>query len=63
MASKTAEKFEGSEHWPEFRNITYVRAYQQEDGTYLVQGQRGDQWEVDGHEFHDNYKPVTPNKS
>jgi hypothetical protein len=63
MASKKEDKYEGSEYWPEFRNVTYVRALQQEDGSYLVQGSRGDQWKVDQSEFHANYKPTTPNKS
>lgn len=62
MASKS-DKYEGSEYWPEFRLVTYVTALQQDDGSYLVQGSRGDQWKVSAHDFHNNYKPTTPNKS
>lgn len=53
----------GSDHWPSFRNVTYVKAIQQDDGSYLVHGARGDVWVVPADEFQANYKPVTPNKS
>jgi hypothetical protein len=55
---------EGSENWPEFRNISYVRAsYDAERDVYVVQGSRGDAWEVAAADFHEYYKPTTPNKS
>jgi hypothetical protein len=54
---------EGSEYWQEFRAVEYVRAKQNADGTYLVHGSRGDVWEVQQQDFHNRYKPVTPNKS
>ncbi len=63
MAKKKEDLYEGSEHWPEFRNVAYVRAFDDGEGDILVQGARGDQWEVDRTEFYANYKPVTPNKS
>ena len=63
MASKKKQDVSGSEHWPVFRNVTYVHAIQKDDGSYLVHGTKGDVWVVSQHDFHTNYKPVTPNKS
>lgn len=66
MATKkeTEALLEGADHWPEFRNVTYVRAlYLEEDGDYLVRGSQGDTWTVDEADFHARYKPTTPNKS
>lgn len=64
MAKKKELKTDGSDYWHEYRNVTYVKAYQEEEeGSYVVLGQRGDVWEVPADEFHANYKPVTPNKS
>lgn len=64
-AKKKAEPdVSGSNHWPTYRNISYVQAIQQdESGDYLVHGSKGDVWVVKADEFHANYKPVTPNKS
>lgn len=55
----------GSEFWPEFRCVKYVRAlHDAESDVYTVHGSRdGDVWEVSGSEFRATYKPVTPNKS
>ncbi len=63
MTKKKTQDTEGSENWPLFRNIAYVHALQQEDGSYLVVGTQGDVWEVDEHDFHARYAPVTPNKT
>lgn len=64
MATKKDKLPEGYEYWPQFRNVTYVRAdHDAEKDTYTVVGQRGESWVVPGHEFRTNYKPVTPNKS
>jgi len=61
--AEDAERVEGSEYWPTFRNITTVQALQQDDGSYLVHGSQGDIWVIPEHTFHRNYKPATPNKS
>jgi len=64
MAKMTDEQLvEGSEYWPTFRNMAFVQAQQQPDGSYLVHGSKGDVWTVSEHDFNLNYKPVTPNKS
>ena len=62
--SKKKIDTEGSEHWPTYRNISYVRAHlDEESGKYVVQGAEGDAWEVKADEFQRRYKPATPNKS
>lgn len=75
MAKKDVDEIlEGNEHWPEFRLVRFVRALELEEdlkggdidakaGDYLVVGVDGDVWSVDREDFHNRYKPLTPNKS